>query len=190
MSMRSLIKALKGLWSLAVGLRITAVELVKPQITVHYPREEVKNLATYRGHIELVPLDADLQTPRCIMCWRCVDNCPSRCITLRMHVKGEEAGRAADPGLRLAPDIQVPYSQHRTPPPDVIERVLDVYRLNYSLCSLCGLCVQNCPADAIRFTGNAYLVGTTRQTFDIDLLARLRQRAVPKAAARGTARAA
>ena len=118
--MRSLIKALKGLWSLAVGLRITAVELVKPQITVHYPREEVKNLVSYRGHIELVPLDADLQTPRCIMCWRCVDNCPSRCITLRMHVKGEEAGRAADPGLRLAPDIQVPYSQHLAPPPDVI----------------------------------------------------------------------
>ena len=106
-----------------------------------------------------------------------------------MHVKGEEAGRAADPGLRLAPDVQVPYSQHRTPPPDVIERVLDVYRLNYSLCSLCGLCVQNCPVDAIRFTGNAYLVGTTRQTFDIDLLARLRQRAAT-AAARGAARAA
>jgi NADH-quinone oxidoreductase subunit I len=190
MSMRSLIKALKGLWSLAVGLRITAVELVKPQITVHYPREEVKNLVSYRGHIELVPLDADLQTPRCIICWRCVDNCPSRCITLRMHVKGEEAGRAADPGLRLAPDIQVPYSQHRTPPPDVIERVLDVYRLSYSLCSLCGLCVQNCPVDAIRFTGNAYLVGTTRQTFDIDLLARLRQRAAATVAARGTARAA
>ena len=78
-----------------------------------------------------------------------------------MHVKGEEAGRAADPGLRLAPDVQVPYSQHQAPPPDRIERVLDVYRLNYSLCSLCGLCVQICPVDAIRFTGNAYLVGTT-----------------------------
>jgi NADH-quinone oxidoreductase subunit I len=187
MSMRSLIKALKGLWSLAVGLRITAVELFRPQITVHYPRDEVKNLVTYRGHIELVPEDVDPRTPRCIMCWRCADNCPSRCITLRMHVTGEEADRAADTGLRLAPDVPVPYSQHRRPPPDRIERVLDVYRLNYSLCSLCGLCVQNCPVDAIRFTGNAYLVGTTRKAFDIDLLARLRQRA---AAARSTAHAA
>jgi NADH-quinone oxidoreductase subunit I len=186
MSMQSLMKALKGLWSLAVGLRITAVELVKPQITVHYPRQEVMNLATYRGHIELVPQDAEPQTPRCIMCWRCVDICPSRCITLRMHVKGEEAGRAADLGLRLSPDVLLADSQHRTPPPDQIERILDVYRLNFSLCSLCGLCVQSCPVDAIRFTGNAYLVGTTRQTFDIDLLGRLKQRA----ASRGTARAA
>jgi NADH-quinone oxidoreductase subunit I len=190
MSMQSLMKALKGLWSLAVGLRITAGELIKPQITVHYPRQVVENLGTFRGHIELVPQDADPRTPRCIMCWRCVDICPSRCITLRMHIKGEEGGRTADPGLRLSPDIQLPYSQHRTPPPDRIERVLDVYRLNYSLCSLCGLCVQSCPVDAIRFTGNAYLVGTTRQTFEIDLLGRLRQRADSRAASRDTARAA
>lgn len=190
MNMRCLMKTLKGLWSLAVGLRITAVELIKPQITVHYPRKEVQNLATYRGHIELVPQDEDPGTPRCIMCWRCVDICPSRCISLRMHVQGEESGRAADPGLRLSPDVQVPYSQHLAPPPDRIVRVLDAYRLNYSLCSLCGLCVQSCPVDAIRFTGNAYLVGTSRQTFDIDLLARLQQRAAPTAAARGTARAA
>jgi hypothetical protein len=44
--------------------------------------------------------------------------------------------------------------------------------------------------DAIRFPGNAYLVGTTRQTFDIDLLARLRQRAASTTAARGAVRAA
>jgi formate hydrogenlyase subunit 6/NADH:ubiquinone oxidoreductase subunit I len=34
--------------------------------------------------------------------------------------------------------------------------------------------VQSCPADAIRFSRNAYLVGTTRQSFELDLLARLR----------------
>jgi hypothetical protein len=31
--------------------------------------------------------------------------------------------------------------------------------------------------DAIRFSRNAYLVGTTRQSFDLDLLARLKSRA-------------
>ena len=173
--MKRVFKTLKGLWSLAVGLKITGIELFKPWLTVHYPRQEVDNLAGYRGHIELVPAADDPLVPRCIMCWKCVEICPSRCISLRLHAKGEEAGATtADPGLLLAPDVKSPYSAHLAPPPDKIERVLDSYRLNYSLCSLCGLCVQSCPADAIRFSRNAYLVGTTRQSFELDLLARLR----------------
>ncbi|MCU0561912.1 MAG: 4Fe-4S binding protein [Desulfobacterales bacterium] len=171
--MKRLFKTLQGLWSLAVGLKITGVELFKPWLTVHYPRQEVDNLATFRGHIELVPAADDPQTPRCIMCWKCVEICPSRCISLRLHAVGEGA-EAGDPGLLLAPELKSPYSAHLPPPPDKIERVLDSYRLNYSLCSLCGLCVQSCPVEAIRFSRNAYLVGTTRQDFDLDLLARLR----------------
>jgi NADH-quinone oxidoreductase subunit I len=173
--MKRLFKTLQGLWSLVVGLKITGVELVKPWLTVHYPRQEVDNLADYHGHIELMPSADDPLTPRCIMCWKCVEICPSRCISLRMHAIADEAGAAGtDPGLLLAPAVKSPYSAHLAPPPDTIERVLDSYRLNYSLCSLCGLCVQICPVDAIRFSRNAYLVGTTRQDFELDLLARLR----------------
>ena len=161
--MKGLFKTLKSLWSLVVGLKITGVELCKPWLTVHYPRQEVDTVASFRGHIELVPADGDPHRPRCIMCWKCVEICPSRCIRLRLHVLGEEPGkRPADEGLLLGPDVASPYSTHQAPPPDTIERVLDVYRVNYSLCSLCGLCVQSCPADAIRFSGNVYLVGTTR----------------------------
>jgi NADH-quinone oxidoreductase subunit I len=182
--MTRFLKTLKSLWSLVVGLKITGVELWKPWLTVHYPRQEVDNVASFRGHIELVPADGDPQSPRCIMCWKCVEICPSRCISLRMHALGEEPGRrAADEGLRLAPDVVSPYSTHQTPPPAKIERVLDAYRVNYSLCSLCGLCVQSCPVDAIRFSRNVYLVGTSRATFDIDLLARLRSRSAEKSAA-------
>jgi NADH-quinone oxidoreductase subunit I len=176
--MKRLIKTIKGLWSLIVGLKITGVELCKPWITVHYPRQEVKNLANYRGHIELVPTSEDPLMPRCIMCWKCVDICPSRCISLQMHVKGDDSGPVgADPGLLLAPDVKSPYSVHLAPPPETIERVLDKYHLNYSLCSLCGQCVQICPVDAIRFSRNAYLVGTNRQSFELDLLARLKSQA-------------
>ena len=106
--MKRLIKTLKGLWSLIVGLKITGVELVKPWLTVHYPRQEVTNLSSFRGHIELMPAAGDPLTSRCIMCWKCV---------------------------------------------------------------------EICPVDAIRFSRNAYLVGTTRQSFDLDLLARLKSRA-------------
>jgi NADH-quinone oxidoreductase subunit I len=176
--MKRLFKTLKGLWSLVVGLKITGVELVKPWLTVHYPRQEVENLASYRGHIELVPEADDPLKPRCIMCWKCVEICPSRCISLRMHAAGEAgAASADDPGLLLAPEMKSPYSAHLAPPPDQIERILDSYRLNYSLCSLCGLCVQSCPVAAIRFSRNAYLVGTSRQSFELDLLARLKSQA-------------
>lgn len=183
--MKRLFKTLQGLWSLVVGLKITGVELFKPWLTVHYPRQEVENLPSYRGHIELVPAADDPLNPRCIMCWKCVEICPSRCISLRMHATGEDSATAADdPGLLLAPEMKSPYSTHLAPPPDKIARVLDSYRLNYSLCSLCGLCVQSCPVDAIRFSRNAYLVGTSRQSFELDLLARLKSQA---ASARGAA---
>lgn len=184
--MQSLINALKGLWSLVVGLKITGVELTRPWITVHYPRQEVKNIPTYRGHIELVPHADDPLTPCCIICMRCAEICPSRCITIRAHIKGEENGRAADQGLLLGPNVAVPGSRHLEPPPDRIERVLDVFHLNYSTCSLCGLCVQGCPVGAIRFSRNVYLVGTSRQAFELDLLEMLRRQGAAGSAPRYT----
>ena len=51
--MNRFLKTLKSLWSLVVGLKITGVELWKPWLTVHYPRQEVDNVASFRGHIEL-----------------------------------------------------------------------------------------------------------------------------------------
>jgi NADH-quinone oxidoreductase subunit I len=163
-----------------VGLKITGVEFCRPWLTVHYPWLEVKNLSTFRGHIELIASDGDPKTSRCIMCRKCVEICPSGCISLRMHVRGEEAVRPGeDAGLFLAPGIKAPGSLHKAPPPESIERVLDDYRLKYSLCSLCGLCVQICPVDAIRFSRDAYLVSTDRPSLELDLLERLRTPAVP-----------
>jgi NADH-quinone oxidoreductase subunit I len=180
--MKRLFKTLKGLWSLVVGLKITGVEIWKPWLTVHYPRQEVDNVVGFRGHIELVGCDDDPCLPRCIMCRKCVEACPSGCISLRVQTPSEER-RTADEGLLLGPGVVSPHSTHQKPPPARIKRVLDVYRVNYSLCSLCGLCVQSCPVDAIRFSKNVYLVGTSRGEFDIDLLARLRSRSAEKSAA-------
>jgi NADH-quinone oxidoreductase subunit I len=173
--MQQLFKTIKGLWSLLVGLKITGVELCKPWITVHYPREQVDNISSFRGHIELVPAPEDPLLPRCIMCLKCAEACPSQCITVRAHIKGDGNGHSSHvEALMLAPEVESPYSIHRTPPPEKIERVLDAFGLNFGLCSLCGLCVQSCPVGAIRFSRNAYLIGTTRKHFELDLLARLK----------------
>lgn len=177
--MTSLIKTLKGLWSLVVGLKITGVEFCRPWLTVHYPWLEVKNLSTFRGHIELVAVDGDPKTPRCIMCRKCVEICPSGCISLEMHVEGDAGEQGEDAGLFLTPGIQVPGSVHKGPPPERFDRVLDDFRLKYTYCSLCGLCVQICPVAAIRFSRDAYLVSTARETLELDLLKRLRSPAVP-----------
>jgi NADH-quinone oxidoreductase subunit I len=184
-------KTVKGLWSLIVGLKVTGIELCKPWITTRYPFREVENISTYRGHIELVGQSADPGTPRCVICWTCSDLCPSRCITIRAHVVGEDpAAGANDAGLLLAPQLASPHSRHSAPPPERIERQLDVFHLNYSLCSLCGLCVQNCPVEAIRFSRNVYLVGDSRQDFEIDLLARLRSQTASRAVGAGCNQAA
>jgi len=175
--MKRWVNACKGLWSLIVGLKITGIEFAKPQLTIHYPRREVDNLGSYRGHIELVPRADDPATPRCIMCGKCIETCPSGCLRLRMHVAGDP-----DPGsderreLMLAPEIPLPGSHAREPlmPGEKILRVLDAFALNYNLCSLCGLCVQVCPVASLTFSRDAYLAGRSRRDFEYDLLARLR----------------
>ncbi|WP_051327856.1 4Fe-4S binding protein [Desulfatirhabdium butyrativorans] len=163
---------LKRLWSLVVGLEVTGKEFFKPWLTVHYPRQQVENIDTYRGHIELVPRDDDPSTPRCIMCSRCQDICPSRCISLDFH-QVEMPNATTGNALMLNPGITSPGSHGSAPAPEQIERKLDRFHLNYSLCSLCGLCVQNCPVGAIRFSKHVYFCATDRSAFLMDLLERM-----------------
>jgi NADH-quinone oxidoreductase subunit I len=75
-------KTAKSLWSLVVGLRVTGDNMVKPQITVHYPRRTVESLEGYRGHVQLVGKPGNPAEPRCICCMMCVNSCPSSCITV------------------------------------------------------------------------------------------------------------
>lgn len=55
----------------------------------------------------------------------------------------------------------------------------ETFRLDFTLCSLCGQCVMSCPANAIRFSQNINIAGYSRQDFQFDLVARLRSR-LPK----------
>jgi len=74
----------KSLWSLVVGLRVTGDNMLRPQITVHYPRRTVESLAGYRGHVQLVGKADNPAEPRCICCMMCVNSCPSACITVQV----------------------------------------------------------------------------------------------------------
>ncbi|MBI5590706.1 MAG: 4Fe-4S dicluster domain-containing protein [Deltaproteobacteria bacterium] len=176
--MTTIQKTLKGLWSLIVGLKVTGKEFCRPWITVHYPRQEVDNLDSYRGHIDLVPLSDNPRVARCIVCRRCEDVCPSSCIRIEGHVPGEEK-EDSPRQLLLISNVPLPDSVAREPvhSTDKFLRILDGFTLNYNLCSLCGLCVQTCPVSSLAFSKDVYLASGSRKDFEFDLLKRLRDRA-------------
>ncbi len=176
--MTTIQKTMKGLWSLIVGLKVTGKEFCRPWITVHYPRQEVTNLDSYRGHIDLVPYPDDSNKPLCIVCRRCEETCPSGCIRIDGHLPGAESGEAARE-LLLISEVPLPGSKAREPihAADKTLRVLDGFALNYNFCSLCGLCVQVCPVSSLTFSSDVYLAGASRADFEFDLLRRLRDRA-------------
>ena len=167
-------KTLKGLWSLIVGLKVTGKEFCRPWITVQYPRQEVSNLDSYRGHIELVSQPNEPKKPLCIVCKRCEEVCPSGCIRVEGHLPGDAFVETRQ--LLLISNVRLPGSSSKEPicSTDKALRILDSFTLNFNLCSLCGLCVQSCPVSSLTFSKDVYLAGRTRKDFEFDLIKRLK----------------
>ncbi len=136
-----------GAKSLLVGLGVTFRELLRPAVTVQYPREKIDISSNFRGHTELVR-DPESGTHRCIVCMACDRDCPSNCITVvgeaREGVKG---------------------------------KVLTSYRLDFTKCSLCGICVEVCPTGALCYSHEYELASFTREEYHFDLLERLEKKA-------------
>jgi len=165
---------LQGIKSLFVGLKVTGRNFVMPQITTHYPRKEVDNLATYRGHVDLVPKEDDPMTSKCILCGQCAKACPSNCIEL--VIRKEEVEPPPDEEAQPDSGSKEEATAKSAPKKKKVKRILDAFMLNYNLCSLCGQCVQTCPVDSLEFSTNSYLAGFTREEFIFDLLERMRNK--------------
>ena len=164
------VRQITDLWSLVVGLFVTGKNFAKPQITVHFPRQAVDNLATYKGHIELVGKEEAPATPKCTACGMCARVCPSGCITVT--AKTAEPEPPAE-GADAAGGEDKPVKRKTLREPEVFE-------LDYNLCSLCGLCVEVCPVVALRNARNVYLAGLTREEFEYDLIQRFKKQASEK----------
>jgi NADH-quinone oxidoreductase subunit I len=129
-----------GAYSLAVGMWITLRHTFRRPVTVQYPYESIKMSARYRGHIQLT-VDEKTGQPKCIACMACEKACPSGCIKLEGH-KPEGSTR----------------------------RVVSKYTLDFTLCSLCGLCVESCNFDALEFSKDYNLASTKKDEYFMDLM--------------------
>ncbi|SCY50057.1 NuoI/complex I 23 kDa subunit family protein [Desulfoluna spongiiphila] len=136
-----------GSKSLLSGLGVTFKAMVSPVVTVQYPREKIDVTPAIRGHIDLVK-DEGTGAHRCIVCLSCMKICPCQCIT----VEGEK-----QEGVK--------------------GKVLTLFTLDFTKCSLCGLCVESCRPRAIDFCSEYELAGFSREEFFYDLLKRVKERA-------------
>ncbi|CAI9406113.1 4Fe-4S binding protein [Aestuariimicrobium sp. T2.26MG-19.2B] len=98
---------------------------------------------TGHGRIELLE-------DRCTSCMICVRECPTWCISIDSHsvvIADEEPAGARPPGRR----------RERT------ANVLDSFDIDFTLCMYCGICIEECPFDALQWAGSHVAAGDSRE---------------------------
>ena len=65
---------------------------------------------------------------RCTSCMICARECPTWCITLTSHQEQS---------------VPAPGARPRT------HNVLDTFTIDWSLCMYCGVCIEQCPTEAL-----------------------------------------
>lgn len=143
---RALSELLSGLWSLVTGMRITLQQFFKKDVTVRYPHESLKMPKRFRGHVVLVR-DPESGKSLCVACKSCQKACPSECIVVDgLKREGEK------------------------------KKSVTEFTVDFTKCSLCGSCVEVCPADALEFSKDYNMASTSKDAFvRIDLVKRLEE---------------
>lgn len=132
---------ISGFISLLKGMKVTIVTMFTKPYTVQWPREIAPLSPRYRGHIFLTT-NEETGFANCIACGNCARICPSGCIQV-MGKKPEGAKRKA----------------------------VSLFILDFTKCSLCGLCVESCPVDGLDFSKNYALADYSAETFSsMDLM--------------------
>ena len=133
-----------GFRSLLTGMGITLRQSLRKPVTLMYPHVKPELSEAYRGMVDLVKFE-ETGTHDCIACMQCVKICPSYCIVIEGgKVEGIKKMRA------------------------------DVVEMDFALCSLCGLCIDVCPTDTLKYSKIYDDVGYQRN-WNYDLLEPFRE---------------
>lgn len=82
----------------------------------------------------------------CTSCMICARECPAWCIAIDSHTEVDPHAPAQQTGRGM---------RERT------RNVLDRFVIDWSLCMYCGICVEECPFDALEWAGAHVAPGRT-----------------------------
>jgi len=100
----------------------------------------------------------------------CVTNCPSKCLSV-VKQKAPKPTPEEEAAMKAAKEAGEKVKKPKAPKNPA------KFIYDYTKCSLCGTCIDNCPAKSLKFSNNIYWVATSREEMKIDLLARLKEQA-------------
>ncbi|MGA4508828.1 4Fe-4S binding protein [Propionibacteriaceae bacterium G1746] len=83
---------------------------------------------------------------KCTSCMICVRECPTWCIHIESHSEADGPAAAGQAGR----------GRERR------HNVLDSFDIDWSLCMYCGICIDECPFDALEWAG-AHVAGVDRR---------------------------
>lgn len=117
------------------GLITTARTALRPTHTAEYPDVAPELPPRSRGVIALLE-------ENCTSCMLCARECPDWCIYIDSH---KETIPATTEGGR-----------------DRQRNVLDRFAIDFSLCMYCGICIEECPYDALEWSDDLVAPASTR----------------------------
>ncbi|MHB8463604.1 MAG: NuoI/complex I 23 kDa subunit family protein [Acidimicrobiales bacterium] len=121
----SIERAIKTPVGIVKGLKTTFMTMLRPAVTVQYPKERETITPRSRGVISLVE-------DNCTVCMLCARQCPDWCIYIEGHKDKEPPRREGGK-------------------PRTVSK-LDRFDIDYGLCMYCGICVEVCPFDALHWS--------------------------------------
>ena len=107
----------------------------RPSVDAGTPPSSEASSAVGHGSIHLIE-------NKCTSCMICARECPTWCITIDSHSEELPEPTTGTSGARHPSRSRV-----RT------HQVLDSFDIDFSLCMYCGICIEECPFDALEWAG-------------------------------------